>query len=87
MVEKQVMEEIDPDIEGEEYFRNSDDMEEHWKEGEEQDNQERYKVHAQIWEKYTKENKELIKKDFLLAVPHPKRGGIVWTCVEDNVVG
>ena len=35
MVEKQVMEEIDPDIEGEEYFRNSDDMEEHWKEGEE----------------------------------------------------
>ena len=29
----------------------------------------------------------MIKKDFLLAVPHPKRGGIVWTCVEDNVVG
>ena len=36
--------------------------------------------------KIQKQNKDLIKRDFLLEVPHPKGGG-VWTCVEDNVVG
>ena len=39
------------------------------------------------WEVYTKETEDLIKSEFSVAVPHPKGGGVVWTCVEDNVVG
>ena len=33
-----------------------------------------------------KENLELIKRYFLVAVTHPKGENIVWTCVEDNIM-
>ena len=28
----------------------------------------------------------MIKREFLLYVPHLKEGNIVWTCVEDNIL-
>ena len=34
-----------------------------------------------------KDKEELIKRDFLVVVPHPKGRNIVWTCVGDNIVG
>ena len=33
-----------------------------------------------------KDKEELIKIEFLVAVPHTKGGGVVWTCVEDNIL-
>ena len=30
--------------------------------------------------------RELIKREFLVSVPNPKLGGIVCTCVKDNII-
>ena len=35
---------------------------------------------------YMKEKGELIIREFFVAFIHPKRGNIVWTCVEDNII-
>ena len=37
------------------------------------------------WEVYMKNKEGLIKRYFLLVVPHSEGGDIVWTCVEDNI--
>ena len=34
-----------------------------------------------------KDEEELINREFLVVVTYTKGGGIVWTCVKDNVVG
>ena len=44
-------------------------------------------VHDLRWENYTKEKEDFIKRDFFVAVLHPKGGVIVCTCVEDNILG
>ena len=28
----------------------------------------------------------MIKREFLVQVPHPEGGGIIWTCVNDNII-
>ena len=60
-----------------------DSRQEHWRDvphyGEEKS-----KINALRWDVYTKYNEELIKKYFSVFVPHPKGGGIIWTCVKDN---
>ena len=33
-----------------------------------------------------KEKEEIITKEFLVSVPHPKGGTVVWTCVKDHVI-
>ena len=38
------------------------------------------------WDVYTKEKEELIKREFLVSVTHPERGGIVWTCVKGGFI-
>ena len=38
------------------------------------------------WCVYVKEKEELITRSFLVSVPHPKGGKIVWTCVKDHVI-
>ena len=43
-------------------------------------------IHAFSWELYTKENEDLINREFLVSVPHTKGGNIVWTCVKDNTI-
>ena len=34
-----------------------------------------------------KYKEELIKRECLVAFPHPKGGGVTWACVKDNIVG
>ena len=55
IAEKQVTEERDPNIEWEEDFRISNDREEHWKEVEEKENDERGNCNALMWGFYMKE--------------------------------
>ena len=38
------------------------------------------------WEIYVKEKGGLIKRDFLVSVPHLKGGNIVWTCVKEHII-
>ena len=44
------------------------------------------KIHALRWEVYVKEKEDLIKRCFLVSVPHPKGGEIVWTCVKNHII-
>ena len=44
------------------------------------------RIHALRWEVYVKEKEELINRDFLVSVPHPNGGNIVWTCVKDHII-
>ena len=41
-------------------------------------------IHALRWEVYVKEKEKLIKREFLMSVPYPKEGEIVWTCVKKS---
>ena len=72
MLEGKVTEETEPDLKGEEGFSISNDREEHWKEFEEEDNQGRGKDEDLRWQVFNKYKEELIKKEFLVAVPYPK---------------
>ena len=76
IAEKQAMEERNPNIEQEEDLRISNDWVEHWKEVEEKENEERGKFHSLRWEVYMKQKEELKKREFSVAVPHPKGGGV-----------
>ena len=53
--EKPVMEETYPYLEWGEYWGISDDIEEHWKEVEEEENSDRVKCYYMRWEVYMKE--------------------------------
>ena len=85
MLEDQVSKERYPDLNEEEYIILDSTREEHWrdvaKEGDD-----KKKIHALMWEVYVKENSELIKREFLVSVLHPKGGAIVWTCVKDHII-
>ena len=61
MVEEQVTEKTDRDREGDEDIRIYDDMEEHWKEVEEENNEEMSKVHALRWEYQNTDTKHKLK--------------------------
>ena len=62
-----------------------DTRDQHWrdvaKEGDD-----KKKIRSLRWELYVKDNTDLIKRDFPVSVTHPKRGNIVWTCVNDNTI-
>ena len=51
-----------------------------------EENDDKKKIHALIWNVYIKEKEELITRAFLVSVPHPKGVTIVWTCVKDQVI-
>ena len=38
------------------------------------------------WEVYIREKGGLIKRIVLVAVPYPKGGNIIWTCVKDSFI-
>ena len=59
-------------------------MQDHWR-GVAEDGQDNSKIHALRWDLYTREKQDLIKRQFLVSVLHPKWGVIVWTCVKDNI--
>ena len=44
------------------------------------------KNHELRWGFYVKYKDELIKREFLVSVTHPKGGEIVWTCVKDHII-
>ena len=58
------MEDKEPDLEWEKDLRISDDTEYHWKEVEDEENEERGKVHALRWGIHIKYKEELIKREF-----------------------
>ena len=60
-------------------------MEEHWRDVVE-DTEDYKKIHALRQWLYTIEKEELIKREFLLSVLHPKGGSIISTCVKDNKI-
>ena len=45
----------------------------------------RKNIHALRWEVYKKEKDDLINREFLVSVPHPKGENIVCNCVKDNI--
>ena len=64
----------------------SNDRGGHWKEFEQEENQDMSKVRVLRQQFYMKYNYYLIKWEFLVVVPRLKGGG-GWTFVEGNVVG
>ena len=74
--EDQVTEERDTDLNEEEDVRLDAFREDHWRDvAEEGENKK--KVNALRWEVYIKEKEELINREFLVPVQHPKRGKCV----------
>ena len=59
----------------------ADSREEHWRDVAE-DGEDKSKIRALRWYVYIKDKYELIKRIFLVVVPHPKGGNIVWTSVK-----
>ena len=80
------MEERGPDLEVVEYIMLLYYRQKHWKDVLEENHEYKGEVHALRWEVYMKEKEDLTKREFLVVVPHPKGGNIVWTCVEDNAI-
>ena len=83
--EEQVAEERYPDLNEEEDIILDKIREEYWRDiAEEGDDKKR--IHAVRWEVNVKDKEEFIKREFLVSVPHPKGGSIVWTCVKYNTI-
>ena len=51
-----------------------------------EENKNKKKIHALIWNVYVKKKEELITRVFLVSFPHPKLGTIVGTCVKYHVI-
>ena len=77
MLEYQLREEGGPDLEFDEDFILLDYKEKHWRDFIVVKNEENKKVVSLIWELYTKDMENLIKRYFKVAVPHSKEGGII----------
>ena len=86
MLEEQKRGERDPELEVEEDIMLLNNRDNHWKDVVEENHKDKGEVHALRWEVYMKEKEDLTKREFLVVVPHPKGGNIVWTCVEDNAI-
>ena len=73
ILEEQVLEERNTDLNEEEYIRMEDSREEHWMDVDE-DGEYKSNIHALRWDLYTREKEDLIKREFLVSVPHLKGG-------------
>ena len=78
-------EERDPDFNEKEDIRFDDIREDSWRDIAEE-NDDKKNIHALRWDVYVKEKEYLIAREFLVSVPHPKGGTIVWTCVKDHII-
>ena len=83
--EDRVSEERDPDLNEEEDIRMDELRDEHWR-GVSEEGDDKKKIHALSWEIYVKEKEDFIKRYFLVSIPHPKGGNIVWTCGNDHII-
>ena len=50
-----------------------------------EDGEDKSNICALSWQFYTRENQDLIKRQFLVFVLHPKWGVFFWTCLKDNI--
>ena len=62
-----------------------DSREEHWRNVTE-NGKDTSNINAQGWYVYKRDKEELIKRDFLVSVLHPKGEGIVLTCAKDKLI-
>ena len=85
MSEEKVAEERDTNLSEKEDIRQDEIQEDHWRDISDEGDDKK-DIHALRWEVYVKEKQELIKREFLVSVPHPKGGAIVWTCVKDHII-
>ena len=85
MSEDQVLEEIDTDLNEEEDIIMDEIMDEHWRDvaGEGDDKK---KIHALRWDICVEEKGGLMKREFLVSVPHLKVGNIVWNFVKEHII-
>ena len=86
MVENQALEQRYPELEEKEDFRISVAMEEHRKYVSWDNYQDIIMVNYLRWDVHMKQKEDFIKREFLVTVTHPKGGGVVWTCAEDNII-
>ena len=86
MFQEQVLEQIEPDLNEEEYIRMEDIREQHCRYVAEYvyDN---INIHPLRWDVYTKDKEDLINRCFWVSVPYPKWWNIVWTFVKDYITG
>ena len=85
MLEENVSKERDMDLNQEEDIIMEENRQEHWIYVD--DNcKDKSNINSLRWDIYTREKEDLIKRDFLVSVTHPKGGGIVCTCVKDNMI-
>ena len=56
-----------------------DRREDNWRDVAE-DGEVKSKIYSLRWYVYTIENKDLIKREFLVFFTYPKGGNIIWTC-------
>ena len=85
MLEEQVVEERYPDLNEKEDIILDEIRKKNWRDVAEEGDDKK-KIYTLRWEMYVKEKEELIKREFLVSVPHPKGGAIVWTCVKDHII-
>ena len=85
MLEEQVLEERDPDLNEEQDIRMEDSREDHWRDFSE-DGEDNSNICSLSWDVYKKKNQQIRKRSFLVSTPHPEGGGIVWTCVKDDII-
>ena len=83
--EEHVVEERDPDLNNMKEDRFDKIREDHWRDLAEE-NDDKKKIHALIWNVYVKEKEEIIMRSFMVSVSHTKGGKIVWTCVKDHII-
>ena len=81
---KKAPEEKNLDLNDEEDIRMKYSREEHWRDiadnGDYKSN-----IHDLKWDVYTRQKEELMKRKFLVSVPHPKGENIFKTCVKDYI--
>ena len=62
-----------------------DSREGYWKDVS-QYREDKSKIHALVWDVYTRQKEELINRVFLVSVPCPKGGNMVWNFLKDNII-
>ena len=76
MLEEKVAEERDTNLSEKEDIRQDEIQEDHWRDISDEGDDKK-DIHALRWEVYVKDKQELIKREFLVSVPHPI-GDVLW---------
>ena len=85
MLEEQGSEERDLGLNEEENIIMGDSREDHWRDVAQYCSNKK-NISDLRWGIYTREKEDMINKQFLVSVLHPKGGNMLWTCVKDNTI-